>query len=179
LLGFHVAMHIALFMMPLHRPERDYAAWSLRMPSILHADRVGFARPGWASTTRQDRADQATVTAKLAALRQHVGPFDTLLAAFHNGTSPSCGASDGAAANKCATVEVTLRPTEVSIACRCSLDEDIGRDSEAGHLRLCAGADIRALADFGPSQGTVSVVQIPAPIARALRRTSSPAEPRP
>jgi len=44
LLGFHVAMHIALFMMPLHRPERDYAGMLAEdAEAILHADRVGFA----------------------------------------------------------------------------------------------------------------------------------------
>jgi hypothetical protein len=43
-LGFDVGVHIGLFMMPLHRSERDYAGMLAEdAEAILHADRVGFA----------------------------------------------------------------------------------------------------------------------------------------
>ena len=42
-LGFHVVMRIGLFMMPLHRPERDYAGMLAEdAEAILEADRIGF-----------------------------------------------------------------------------------------------------------------------------------------
>jgi hypothetical protein len=47
-LGFDVGVHIGLFMMPLHRPERDYAGMLAEdAEAILHADRVGFEE-AWA-----------------------------------------------------------------------------------------------------------------------------------
>ena len=42
-LGFYAGMHIGLFMMPLQRPERDYAdKLAEDAEAILHADRVAF-----------------------------------------------------------------------------------------------------------------------------------------